>query len=201
MKRFIVVAVLSSFGCGLTPVEERLPEQGRTAGDALPVEPTPRPQPVEPARPGEPAPLPAEVRTVLRDVTTPIDLSLTPSTVFCSAIGYGLSFLKVSIPQLDELAHFDHRVEEAGLPCAAVGACDDVLGPDSVLQGRPGVERVAVRVVLLEVLRLDHETKQCTRQLKEDVFATVRGVALSHDEEDKPAPLAWDACVLLARPR
>jgi hypothetical protein len=177
-------------GCGLAPVEE--------TGAPL----------VEPADPYVPAPvptrarpLPAELRTVLRDVTTPIDLLLSEDTVFCSAIGYGLSFLKVSIPQLDELAHFDHRVEEAGLPCAAVGACDAELGPQSVLQGKPGVERVSVRVVLTEVIRIDEEAGACSRQLLEDVFTTVRGNELRHHEEDARSPMSFDDCRAIARNR
>ena len=118
MKTNLAVLTLCLMGCGLAPVDE-------SVTPALVVE---QAQPVAPA-PAPARPLPGELRTVLSDVTSPISLLLTEDTVFCSAIGYGLSFLKVSIPQLDQLAHFDHRVEEAGLPCAAVGACDEALGP------------------------------------------------------------------------
>ncbi len=180
MTRLVLTTMLVA-GCGLSPTEELVP----LAQEAAPVRAAPLPR--------------DEVRTVLRDVTTPIALELTEQTVFCSAIGYGASFLKVSVPQLDALAHFDHRVEEAGLPCAAVGACDEALGPDTVLQGAPGFEPVDLRVVLTEVLRLDVAARTCTRQLLEDVSTTVRGVPLRHHEEDRPSPMAFELCALAAR--
>lgn len=180
MTRLVLTTMLLA-GCGFAPVEEFV-EPTREVAPVVQL-----PQPLE------------ELRTVLRDETTPIDLVLNEHTVFCSAIGYGASFLKVSVPQLDALAHFDHRVEEAGLPCAAVGACDEALGPDTLLQGAPGVERVQLRVVLTEVLRLDFAARACTRQLLEDVEATVRGVTLRHHEEDRPSPMAFELCALAVR--
>lgn len=193
----VVLTLLGLMGCGLSPVEETPPVL------PPPVEqPTFPVAPVVPVVPVAPAgPLPAELRTVLSDVTSPIELLLNENTVFCSAIGYGVSFLKVSIPQLDQLAHFDHRVEEAGLPCAAVGACDEQMGPDAVLQGNPGIELVTVRVVLTEVIRIDEATRTCSRQLLEHVSTTVRGHALEHHEQDTPSPMSFDDCVAIARSR
>ncbi|HEY0880427.1 MAG TPA: hypothetical protein VGD87_02795 [Archangium sp.] len=190
MKTNLVVLTLCLMGCGLAPVDE-IVTPALVVEQAQPVAPAPEPR----------RHLPAELRTVLSDVTSPISLLLTQDTVFCSAIGYGLSFLKVSIPQLDQLAHFDHRVEEAGLPCAAVGACDEELGPQSVLQGNPGVENVSVRVVLTEVIRIDEAEGTCSRQLLEDVFTTVRGNELRHHEEDEPSPMRFDDCRAIARSR
>lgn len=202
MNRCAALLLWSLTGCGLAPVEERVlgPTQPSPVDTTL-VDLTPVELRREPTPPARPAPeVPNEVQSVLSDVTTWIDLELNESTVFCSALGYGLSFLKVSIPQLDQLAHFDHRVEESGLPCAAVGECSSEVGPHTILAGGAGVERVAVRVVLTEVLRLDPAARTCTRQLVEEVFATVRGVPLRHREQDKPAPMRFDVCMALAVP-
>lgn len=195
MKRVLAVLVVSSLSCGFSPVEERLPAEAPvTEAPPLPAPVEQQPTPLEPVTLPVVRPDSGELRRVVKDATTPIDLELNEGTVFCSAIGYGVAFLKVSMPQLDALAHFDHRVEASGLPCAAVGACDELLGPDTVLQGQPGVERVAVRVTLVEVLRFDRSRGRCTRQLQEDVFTVVRGVTLRHHAEDQPVAVGFGVC-------
>lgn len=135
---------------------------------------------------------------VLSDKTSQVALALNDETVFCSAIGYGVSFLKVSVPDLDWLAHFNHRANTLGLPCAAAGECTDLLNPESILQSRPGVEAVEVRVILTEVLRIDVEGQRCSRWLKEDVEATVRGVQLRHHVEGTPEEVPFETCQVLA---
>lgn len=196
IKRLSMAMWLGAAACGFAPAEE---------GSVTPVSPLQQEQPEQtlPVLPVKPLErvraLPSEVTTVLKDETNTINLLLNENTVFCSVIGYGASFLKVSIPQLDVLAFFDHRVEEAGLPCAAVGACNLDLGPDQILQGSPGTEQVQVRIVLTELLTLDHAKKTCTRQLLEDVSAVVRGVQLKHHEEDRPSPMAYEMCLVAAQ--
>jgi len=133
--------------------------------------------------------------TVQKDVTTPISLELNDTSVFCTSFGYGgENFLKVSIPQLDTLAHFDHRVEGTNLPCAAVGLCSPQMNADNILQNNPGTEPVDLRVVLNEKLLLDGDAATCQRQLVEDVSATVRGVPLKHHVEGELETLALADC-------
>ena len=139
-----------------------------------------------------------EVEHTLKDTTTTIALMLNEETVFCSAIGYGLAFLKVSVPDLDWLAHFDHRADTLGLPCAAAGACSEVLGPDTILQSRPGIESVEVRVILTEVLSVDVEGQRCQRLLREEVSTVVRGVPLRHQVQGEPEEVPFETCRVLA---
>ncbi len=133
-------------------------------------------------------------RTV-SDVTTPISLELNDTSVFCTVLGYGgENFLKVSIPQLDSLAHFDHRVEGTNLPCAAVGECTPQMNADNILQNNPGIEPVDLRVDLTEKRFLDGDAQTCQRQLIEDVSAVVRGVPLHHHVEGELETLTLAEC-------
>lgn len=134
---------------------------------------------------------------LLKDTTTSIAVALSDATVFCSELGYGLSFLKVSVPDLDWLAHLNHRVEATGLPCAAAGACSDTLNPETILQGAPGLAPASVRVRLFEYLYVDAATGTCSRVLFERVDAVVRGVPLRHFATSAPEPLMQPMCAAL----
>lgn len=191
MKHIVSLMVLSS-ACGFAPVDEARVEPPTTQSPEVTVLPAVRK--VEQARKLEPR----SFQRTLEDVTSPAELTLDDTTVFCSALGYGLSFLKVSVPALDELAHFDHRVSALGLPCAAAGACTDTFGPEAILQGSPGVERVSIRVVLTEVFRFDGPSNTCTRQLQETVTTTVRGVPLRHQAEGEAVLVPLDRCLRAA---
>ncbi len=192
MRPFVTLCLSILASCGVAPAAE--PPRPSVATPFIDQAPT---HPLAATKAMEVHLNPAERRRVLRDVSTPVVLELEASTVFCSALGYGASFLKVSVPDLDDLARFDHRVSPTGLPCAAAGPCTDTLGPDSILQGRPGLEAVDLRVVLTEVLRFDREAQRCTRQLEEEVFATVRGVPLRHSAEGLRQHLDWQRCLSL----
>src|SRR6187551_3279835 len=52
---------------------------------------------------------PTVVERVLKDETSWVAIELNSQTVFCTAVGYSSAMLKVSIPDLDWIAHFDHR--------------------------------------------------------------------------------------------
>lgn len=196
----LMLAVLS--GCGFQAVNEVEPEAPAEQLPTKPEAPGPVLRPIE-TRPARPMPEPplvtGDLQRVVHDTTTRVSLRLDDETVFCSAIGYGVSFLKVSMPDLDRLARFDHRADPAGLPCAAAGACTDDFGPQSILQGRPGHEAVDVRVTLREFLRVDVERQRCRRWFQEDVEAVVRGVTLRHRVESDVEPVPFEQCVVLAR--
>jgi hypothetical protein len=171
-------------------------------------------RPIEPVEPVEPVQLPAvtpidviataspgltrtgvtKLTRTVKDQTTLIDLQLDEMTVFCTALGYGATFLKVSIPHLDQLAHFDHRVEGTNLPCAAVGECSEEMNADHILQGRPGIEQVSLRVVLIEHLERDWDLHTCQRQLVEDVSAVIRGVPVHHHVEGELEAVGLEHC-------
>jgi hypothetical protein len=195
MKRIVSLLVLAA--CGLPP------EIQRPVEPVAPVEPAPaEPVKLEPVRriekpfvwPVTPVGISTFTRTV-SDETTLIDLQLNEQTVFCTVLGYGGDFfLKVSIPQLDQLAHFDHRVEGTNLPCAAVGLCSEQMNADNILQGNPGIEPVWVRVVLVEHLERDGDLKTCRRQLVEDVSATIRGVPVKHHVEGEWESMPFAHC-------
>ncbi|MER2567090.1 MAG: hypothetical protein ABTQ32_40560 [Myxococcaceae bacterium] len=184
--RHVLGLMLLGSACGFSAVEERR------------VEPAPTTLTVTQKRSEPTLPQSGTFERVMKDQTSSAQLTLDETTVFCSALGYGLSFLKVSVPALDELAHFDHRVSALGLPCAAAGACTDTFGPDSILQGRPGVEQVSIRVVLTEVLRFDAAAGSCTRQLQETVTTSVRDVPLRHHAEDEPVSVPVERCLVVA---
>ncbi|MBC8057159.1 MAG: hypothetical protein H7Y61_11345 [Rhizobiales bacterium] len=130
--------------------------------------------------------------------TTTIALALSPQTVFCSALGYSASFLKVSVPDLDWLAHFDHRVDEAGLPCAAAGECSATLTPQALLSANPSLALVPVRVVLSESLILDPTARTCTRRLVEKVTIELSDRVLRHTVEDQPVDWPYETCAALS---
>jgi hypothetical protein len=188
MRSVLVVMVVLGSACGFAPVEEQRVEVPVTAPPAMVMPAVKKTETVRGLEFGS-------FKRTLGDVTSPSELTLDDTTVFCSALGYGASFLKVSVPALDELAHFDHRVSALGLPCAAAGACTDTFGPESILQGRPGVEQVAIRVVLTEVLRFDAVAGTCTRHLEETVTTSVRGVPLRHHAEDEAVRVPVDRCL------
>lgn len=202
MRWSMLVMVVVS-GCGLQPVEEVGPEPVLPIEQVEPVTEPVEPQPVVMTTLVRPrmrrGPMTSgDQQRVLSDKTSRVALALDDETVFCSAIGYGVSFLKVSVPDLDWLAHFDHRANTLGLPCAAAGECTDLLNPETILQSRPGVEAVDVRVILTEVLRIDVEGRRCSRWLKEEVDATVRGVRLRHHVDGPPEEVPFETCQVLA---
>ncbi len=178
MKKLFALLLLAA--CGFEPVGEAPVDAG------VPVAPPPVVTLVLPRGQW------TQSRTV-KDVTTPISLQLDETRVFCTWLGYGgEAFLKVSIPQLDSLARFDHRVEGTSLPCAAVGVCTADVNAETILQGNPGFEPVDLRVVLTQTLFFDGDAETCQRQLSEDVSAQVRGVPIQHHVEGplEPAPLS-----------
>ncbi len=124
---------------------------------------------------------------VLKDSTTLIALELNKKTVFCTDLGYGNVQLKINVPELDDIAHFNHRVVGEGLPCIAGGACTSELGPDNILDESKPIEIVPVRVVLSEILEIDEPSKSCMRSLVEKVQSVVRGVEFTHHRESRVA--------------
>jgi hypothetical protein len=130
---------------------------------------------------------------VLKDTTTDIALKLTPETVFCSDIGYGNVLLKVSVPDLDWLAHFDHRAESEGVPCMASARCTDSFSPARLIDPSNPVGMAKVRVTLTEMLTINSDLRICRRELREFIKGDVKGVAFTHERADE-VPVDFDVC-------
>lgn len=140
------------------------------------------------------APLAAAVRgpgasPVVRDETTVVSVELNAKTVKCSRADYASPMLKVLIPALADLTVLNHRNTREGAPCVAAGECG-AMGPEDILRGGEGTDRIPVRVVVRKVAELDGEI--CRVTLVETVTATIRGVPFFHErshpvEERVPA--------------
>lgn len=145
---------------------------------------------------------PGSFSRVLKDTTTAVALELNASTVFCTGSGYAGVMLKISIPDLDWLAHFDHRVEGTTLPCATGGACTADFDATTLLQGGAGIEVVPVRVILSETLSVDLNARTCERLLSEHVTTTIRGHTFVHHAADAtPTQVPFSQCLAIARTR
>lgn len=139
---------------------------------------------------------PVSVTRVLKDTTTIVSIPLNAETVFCTDRGYGNVQLKVSVPDLDWLAHFDHRVVGEGLPCITGGACTDANGPGQILDADHPIESIPVRVVLKETLTIDEAAKSCTRYLTEEVSSLIRRHKFEHYRfADQATPVALEQCL------
>lgn len=138
---------------------------------------------------------------ILRDVTTPVVVALNSETVFCTARGYSEVVLKISVPDLDWLAYFDHRVEGENLPCMTAGVCTEELTPESLINPAEPLARMDVRVVLTEHIVLDHEGQTCVRSLDEVVTGTLRGQEFTHYRAGEVAPSDYATCVAITNLR
>jgi hypothetical protein len=138
----------------------------------------------------------AATRTrVLKDTTTLIALELTPQTVFCTARGYTSIQLKVSVPELDDLAHFDHRVVGENLPCITGGACDDAFQPGGIIRPDERFAIVPMQVVLTENLTINDEARTCFRSLHERVTSTIRDKPFSHVKGSAAVQVDYEKCL------
>lgn len=141
----------------------------------------------------------AEPRTearVLKDTTTQVSIPLNAETVFCTERGYGIVQLKVSVPDLAWLAHFDHRVVGEGLPCITGGACSDTQNPGEIIDAAHPLETIPVRVVLSEQLTIDDEAKTCTRFLTEAVTSLIRRHKFEHYRySDEAVAVPYEQCL------
>lgn len=139
------------------------------------------------------------VERILKDSTSLIALDLNPKTVFCTPRGYGMNTVKISVPDLEWLAHLDHRVEGETFPCISGGLCAD-LSDDDVLRNGRGIDMVPMRVVLKEIITASPDLS-CTRELVEEIHSTVRGKEFTHHAAGAPQWLSWEVCEkLLANP-
>ena len=140
----------------------------------------------------------------ISDITTQLLLKLDPSTVRCLVGDYGASSLKISVPQLTELAVFNHTTTGEVLPCINAGRCEKKVGdkvvtpglnPEMILDAARPTEQADVRVQLEEDYYLDHALKTCAREVSEKVTTTVRGLPFRHIKSAPLAEIPYDVCL------
>jgi hypothetical protein len=141
---------------------------------------------------------PVTTTRVLKDTTTMVAVDLNEQTVFCTDRGYGNVQLKVSVPDLDVLAHFDHRVVGEGLPCITGGACDETRQPRDIIDPAHPFEVIPVRVVLKENVTVDYEAHTCARVLTEEVSSLIRRHKFVHERGGDVEQVPFDKCQALS---
>tara|TARA_R110002072_G_scaffold534_7_gene4150 strand:- start:54546 stop:55028 length:483 start_codon:yes stop_codon:yes gene_type:complete len=134
---------------------------------------------------------------VLSDVTTEMNIKLSPSTVKCSSAGYGMSFLKVLIPELKDITLFDHRNFGESAPCVAAGACLPMgeFSPTDILGDEQSEETILVNVKLIRVFNINHALKTCDVSLKEKILTTIRGIEFNHQRSDSVISRNFEDCL------
>ena len=138
------------------------------------------------------------VDLTLKDTITNVAMDLNEKTVFCTERGYGTIQLKISVPDLDWLAHFDHRVVGERLPCITGGECTSQLEPGKIIIPGEPFAVVPMRVVLKQHLTLDHSSQTCTQYLVEKIESNIRGHGFTHVRaSDAPTAMDYAKCVKL----
>ncbi|ATH07991.1 hypothetical protein BIY24_08510 [Halobacteriovorax marinus] len=128
---------------------------------------------------------PKQQKRVIKEETHQTQIQLDTENVRCSALGYGASELKISVPSLEWYAIFDHSNRDGRGPCVTAGRgfCDIFGGMDEevsevLISEEKPTEDISVTVTLTEVL---HETNEkCFRSLEESVETNVRGIPFTH---------------------
>ena len=136
-----------------------------------------------------------EVKRVLKDTVTDVAIVLNKDTVFCTERGYGTVQLKISVPDLDWLAHFDHRVVGETLPCITGGQCSDRLNPGTIVGSDDPIEVAPVRVTLSEHLTINDQAKSCKSLLDERIQASIRGRVFTHYKVGDLKEVDYEKCV------
>lgn len=130
---------------------------------------------------------------VIRDQTVPSQIQLDATTVRCSAIGYSQAELKISVPDLEFLAVFNHTNFGESAPCMTAGACQPGRMPANILTSEP-TEDISLHVVLKETYDLDAAAKTCQHTLIEEISTVVRGVPFFHQRSADLGDFPFDLC-------
>ncbi|MEE3080480.1 MAG: hypothetical protein VX341_14165 [Bdellovibrionota bacterium] len=145
---------------------------------------------------------------VLKDETHQATVKLNDQTVRCSALGYGMSELKVTLDSLLHNTIFDHSNQDGLGPCITAGvsycapawdfgddSAPDPFPTDLIDPNRP-TEEINVRVVLKETfyLKITPTEKKCFRNLVEDVNTEIRGIKFTHNRTKYIGMLSVEEC-------
>jgi hypothetical protein len=152
---------------------------------------------------------------VIKDATHKSTVTLNKKTVRCSALGYGLQELKISVPSLQWHAVLDHSNQDGRGPCVTAGSkfCGfglPIFNEDGTIQDGPSngipdilldldnpTAQVDVRVILKETFFINREGTECHRGLKEEVEMDVRGIDFSHLRSKSIGTLPVEECLAI----
>jgi hypothetical protein len=131
-----------------------------------------------------------------------LTLHLNPKTVRCLVGDYSSSSLKISVNELMGLTRFKQTTRGETAPCINAGSCrfdktpgGRPLSPALILDASRPTETVPVLVVLTETITLDHANKTCSRELRETVDASVRGLNFHHEDGDYGVEADFENCL------
>lgn len=125
----------------------------------------------------------------------PLTLELNAQTVRCLIGDYGASSLKISVADLKGYALFRQTTVGETEPCINAGRCTAELSPEKVIDATKPNENVNIKIALFEILNISHSHKTCSRGLREDISAVVRGLAFTHSDGGGIGDLPYDICV------
>jgi hypothetical protein len=143
---------------------------------------------------------PNDFSRVIKDETHTSTIRLNKENVRCSALGYGASELKISIPSLKWNAIFDHSNNDGRGPCVTAGTSFCGFNnfppesgiPDILLDEERPTEEISVNVKLHEEFSVKEES--CTRTLREFVTTNVRGIDFTHNRIKSIGEISLKEC-------
>lgn len=138
--------------------------------------------------------------SLVHDTTTPVEITLDPSTVLCSAADYSGLFLKIGIPQLAALTLLDHQNIGANAPCVAAGSCQPGNMPSDLIDPDEPTEVVNINVQAFRGDETDSVAQTCQTYLVERVKVVVRGVEFTHERIAPVGSRPFVDCVSSAAP-
>jgi hypothetical protein len=132
-------------------------------------------------------------------------IELNTKTLRCSNVGYSAPELKVSVPDLEWAALFDHSNFGEVLPCMSAGFC--ALFPpvgntassviSRMLDLNKPFEKIEISIILSEEYTLNHKRKTCFRGLNEDLETNIRGTIFTHHRSMPFGDYPYELCVQL----
>lgn len=134
---------------------------------------------------------------VIRNLTNPLNIRITPDLVKCSAIGYPGQELKLSVPDLDMLTHFHHANYGEIYPCITAGPCKKGRMPEDLIRtDEPSIE-AKFNVEFKEKYFINHTEKTCSRSLEEVVTTKIRGFDFTHYRDADIGDFPYELCTKL----
>lgn len=132
--------------------------------------------------------------------TAKIKVELNPSTVRCLVGDYGGSSLKISLPGLRSHSAFRHTTNGETEPCINAGYCrsglfPNGLTPEAILRGQNSSEEIDVKIETFEEFQFNHESKKCSRYIREKVSTQVRGMDFSHEDGTTIGDANYETCL------
>lgn len=123
---------------------------------------------------------------LVQSKTQPVEIELNTDTVKCLIGDYGVSSLKVLIPELANMTLLNHRVPGSNAPCVTAGFCKGLVPGEeldvSMILGedRPPTEVIYVTIDLMRDSQWIEATQTCEVFMTEVVTTQIRGLEFKH---------------------